>query len=277
MLRDKDGKEIQPSTLSEAKYLKSLSGKTWQSDRDDDPNTLTANQRIDIKRAKIDVNIIMRESDANAKYDLFERINTGGTKLSDQEVRNCLLIMANVEFYNKFEEFRENQDFSDCIGITDRARDERYDMELASRFLVLRGADIEDVRKNIVDVGTYLSDELVRQATDNVDLDEERRVFDLTFKMINTTLGNDAFRRYDAERGKHLGMSQVSAFEAISLGLGYNIDSWNVEDKGDQHDFSERARRLWSTNEFRDKQGSGVRGTDRIISIIPFARQYFAK
>lgn len=30
------------------------------------------------------------KSDAQVRFDLFERLNTGGIKLSDQEIRNCV-------------------------------------------------------------------------------------------------------------------------------------------------------------------------------------------
>lgn len=203
MLIKVNKEKVPASKLTKAKYLPSLLDKIWQNvDDEADPNSLNTQQRIDIKRAKIDVNIIMRESDASAKYDLFERINTGGTKLSPQEVRNCLLIMANVEFYNSFEKFVENPDFEECIGITDRAKDERYDMELVARFLTLRTTPIEDVAAQLIDVGTFLSEALVKIATSGMDLGNERNAFDRTFKMINTVLGADAFRRYDTLKKK---------------------------------------------------------------------------
>lgn len=278
MLIGPDGKIVQPSKLTAAKYLPSLKGKVWQNPEDDqDPNSLTPQQRIDIKRAKLDVNIIMRESDSSAKYDLFERINTGGSKLSAQEVRNCLLIMANVDFYNKFEKFVENRDFEECIGITDRAKDERYDLELVSRFIVFRTADIEFVRSEMIDVGTFVSESLVKIATSKHDLTAERDVFDRTFRLINESLGPSAFRRYNAEKNRFMGMSQVSAFEAIAIGLGMNIDSWNLEDQNEIAEFEQRVKSLWGRDDFKRNQGSGVRGTDRIVSIIPIARAHFAR
>lgn len=273
-----DLKVIPPSRLTSAKYLPSLQNKVWQNDDDDDNiSSLSPQQRIDIKRAKIDINIIMRESDSSAKYDLFERINTGGSKLSDQEVRNCLLIMDNVEFYNMFEQFVDNQDFEECISITDRAKDERYDMELVSRFLVLRNASMKDVKETMIDVGTFLSEAMVRIATVNDNLSEERRVFDRTFKLINKSLGSEAFRRFDTKKQKFLGMSQVSAFEAIAIGLGYNIDSWIPEDEKHCSEFRERVQSLWEKQEFKSKQGSGIRGTDRILNVLPFAREHFKR
>lgn len=267
---------VPPSKLTRAKYLPSLENKVWQNPDDDkDPNSLTTQQRIDIKRAKIDVNIIMRESDNAAKYDLFERINTGGSKLSDQEVRNCLLIMANVDFYNSFEKFIDNPDFEECIAITDRAKDERYDMELVARFIALRTADMAVVKTQMIDVGSFLSEALVAIASNGTDLAAERSAFDRTFRLINGTLGADAFRRFDAEKGRFMGMSQVSAFEAIAIGLGYNIEGWSPEDAGQQAEFKQRVEALWANQEFKSKQGSGVRGTDRILNIIPLARAHF--
>ena len=68
-----DQELVPPLCLSTAKYLPSLKNKAWQSvDGDDSPNSLTTQQRIDIKRAKMDINIIMRESDSSTKYDLFK-------------------------------------------------------------------------------------------------------------------------------------------------------------------------------------------------------------
>jgi len=266
MLIGIDKQKVRPSRLTKAKYLPSLENKIWENtDNPDDPDSLTPQQRIDIKRAKIDINIIMRESDNAAKYDLFERINTGGSKLSPQEVRNCLLIMANVDFYNVFEKFVENADFEECIAITDRAKDERYDMELVARFVTLRTADVQTVRREMIDVGSFLSEQLVAKATSNFDLAAERHSFDQTFKLINCSLGANAFRRYDAEKGRFLGMSQVSAFEAISIGLGFNIQAWNPDDPTQHEEFKQRVESLWGKEDFRNNQGSGVRGNDRIF------------
>lgn len=282
ILRKTDGQLYNPSVLTKAKYLTSLQGKSWgpigeDGDVEQSENTLTTQQRILIKRAKLDVNIIVRGDENDAQYDLFERINTGGSKLSDQEVRNCLLIMANVDFYDWFESLRNDENFSECIGITDRAKDERYDMELATRYLVLRSADMAQVREKMVDVGTYLSEAVVQLARSDLDRQLEEATFRKTFSMINLALGPAAFRRWDAEKERYLGMSQVSAFEAISLGLGFNVDSWDPENPEHLEAFKGKVKDMWQEDNFLSKQGSGVRGTDRILSLVPFARDYFAQ
>ena len=92
ILKDEDSKLLGPLTLSKTKYLPSLEGKTWENE-DSSVSLGTTNQLI-IRRSKIDVKIILRESSESSKYELFQRLNTGGSQLSDQEVRNAILIMV---------------------------------------------------------------------------------------------------------------------------------------------------------------------------------------
>jgi uncharacterized protein with ParB-like and HNH nuclease domain len=96
-LRDEDDSQIEPSRLLATDYLPSLAGKFF-----DSPNgseSLDETQRRLIKRASLDLKIIKRESDADTQFDLFQRLNTGGSQLSDQELRNSLLIMIRRDFY----------------------------------------------------------------------------------------------------------------------------------------------------------------------------------
>src|SRR5579871_3292810 len=92
-LEDGERHPVPALTLQGTKFLPSLQDKTWgESDDEDSPSTLTSTQRIDVKRAKLDLKIIKRESDPAAKYELFQRLNAFGSQLTPQEVRNCLAI-----------------------------------------------------------------------------------------------------------------------------------------------------------------------------------------
>jgi len=61
--------------LHKTTYLPSLDGKKWDDSNDPD-NSFTQAQRLLIKRAKIAVNIVQKESDAMIKYELFQRFNS---------------------------------------------------------------------------------------------------------------------------------------------------------------------------------------------------------
>ena len=75
ILKDEEGQLLAPLTLEPTKYLPALTGKRWDDETHPD-QSLTNAQRLLIKRAKIDVSIILKESDESAKYELFQRLNT---------------------------------------------------------------------------------------------------------------------------------------------------------------------------------------------------------
>ena len=273
-LKDNSGAQIEPLKLAKAKYLPSLEDKIWENKADpNDPNALTANQRIDLKRSKIDVNIIQRESDSDTKYDMFERLNTGGTSLSEQEVRNCLLIMTNIEFFKCFEALSDKEDFKESVTLTDRAREERYDMELVTRFIVLRHVNVGQIASRD-DINTFITEQIVELASTNFDFQAETTRFLKTFAIINGALGESAFKKYVGGHRGYSGGFLVSVFEVIAIGLGQKIDEWS-----DIALAQDRVRRvsqdIWHNQRFTNHQGSGVRGSSRIPFTIPLGADLF--
>jgi len=133
ILKDENSINITPLRLEGTKYLPSLEGKEWN-DPDDADNSFNQELRLLIKRAKIYVSIILKESDETAKYDLFQRLNTGGSTLSPQEVRNCMLVMINKDFYDWIKLLASYDKFQECISLSDRPLSESYDLELVLRF-----------------------------------------------------------------------------------------------------------------------------------------------
>ncbi len=67
ILRDENRAVLEPLTLESTAYLPSLAGLRWQDD-DHPDQSLTNAQRLLIKRAKIDVSIILKESDEQTKF-----------------------------------------------------------------------------------------------------------------------------------------------------------------------------------------------------------------
>ena len=131
--------------LQETTYLPSLKGKKWD-DPSDPENSFTQTQRLLIKRAKIAVNIVEKESDEMIKYELFQRLNTGGSVATPQEVRNCILLMLNKDLYNLMRSLADRESFKSCIALSDRLYEEQYDMELVLRFILLFDKDKENIK-----------------------------------------------------------------------------------------------------------------------------------
>lgn len=278
-LRDKDGNSVEGSRLSATDYLTQLEGVRWSKEVGGfDPETdtaLTPEQQRLIKRAALDVKIVNRESDEQTKFDLFQRLNTGGSQLSDQEVRNSMLIMVNPEYYRWVDGLRQETSFQESIAIADRFADQQYDQELVLRFLLLSELPEDELAK-IGDLGDFLTDGSIAAARDARDLDEQALKFRQVFSFINGALGDAAFKRFDPAKGKFLGGFTVSTFEAVSSGVAANLDAYLALPPEEANSIlMSRAQDLWSESTFRRNSGSGVRASTRVPRIIPFARNHF--
>jgi hypothetical protein len=271
VLRDENGELLPPLTLEATKYLPSLAGRRWEDDAKPD-EALTSAQRLLIKRSKIDVSIILKESDETSKYELFQRLNTGGSQLSDQELRNSILVMLNRDLYKWMKALSEDNDFRECVALSDRASDEQYDMELVLRFLVFRTMPPAGL-VNLGDLGDFLTDKAAELAKDKAfDRTEEEKAFRSTFQLIKVALGDDAFRRFDNSRRRFVGGFSVSAFEAVALGVGYNYKRLLQAPS----DIANKAKSIWTDADFFANSGSGVRASSRVPKIVPYGRKLFA-
>ena len=269
ILLDENGVKLEPLTLEGTTYLPSLEGRRWEDESHPD-QSLTGAQRLLIKRAKINVSIILKESDEMAKYELFQRLNTGGSMLSDQEVRNSILVMMNLDLYKWMRDLSRDQNFITCSALSDRAIDEQYDMELVSRFVVFRTMTNAALR-TIGDVGEFLTEKAKAIAQDkSFDYKKEEAAFRDTFAVLASTLADDAFRRYDKGKQRFVGGFSVSAFEAVAIGLGYNpkiaTAKPSLVEKG--------VMSMWGDAEFVQNSGSGIRASSRVPRIVPYGARF---
>lgn len=273
-LKDEEGNPVAPLVLESTKYLPSLGGHRWEGDESGGAKVLSSAQRLLLKRSKIDASIILKESDEKAKYELFQRLNTGGSPLSDQEVRNSLLVMINHDLYRWLKHLADNAAFQECIALTDRALEEQYDMELALRFIVLRTMT-NAALGSIGDMGEFLTDQAVTLAEGKASTlaPDEEQAFETTFALLQQQLSSDSFRRYDWHRKKFMGGFSVSAFEAVALGVGANYEALSAK----PDIILDKVKALWADTVFVSNSGSGVRASSRVPRIVPHARRLFAQ
>lgn len=271
ILKDEKGKKQKPLVLKSTKYLPELENTTW-SKLSNSCKPLSSDLQLIIKRSKISSSIVLKESDENTKYDLFQRLNTGGSVLSPQEVRNCMLVMVNRQFFNWMGKFKSNENFINVSALSDRPLEQAYDTELALRFIVLSGIELREI-KSVGDVGVFLTDQMITKAeSQSFKKSATRKLFDETFNVLNRTIGDDAFRRYNVNKSKHEGGFLLSLFEVVALGIAYNI-SHNKLCNEDQ--IADKAKSLWSDQQFKKWAGSGVTASRRLPRLIPLGRELF--
>jgi uncharacterized protein with ParB-like and HNH nuclease domain len=99
--------------------------------------TLPSLFRLNIKRATCRVEILRWNTDYDMRFELFNRLNTGGSPLTSQEIRNCIYRDISSKFNDFLKKLAENKDFLVLIDLDDEQYERLYHEELALRFISL--------------------------------------------------------------------------------------------------------------------------------------------
>jgi hypothetical protein len=272
ILKNEKGTLIEPLELEKTKYLPSLERKKWNAE-DDPENSFDINQRLFMKRSKMHVNIILRESNEFAKYEMFQRLNTGGSQLSDQEVRNCILVQINTAMFDWLKSLSQYDNFKECTLLNERGLEEQYDLELVLRFVILRSIN-EANMSGIGDLGDFLTDKMIETAQNKAyNYKEEEEAFKETFDILCKTIKENSFRRYDKSKDKFLGGFLLTPYEVVALGIGYNYRnavSLKIQ-------IEDRVKSFWTEIAPDLPMASGWRASSRIPVTISAGRKLFLK
>lgn len=274
-LRDEKEEKLPPLTLSSGVYLKELAGATW-SDECKDGGKISQAIRLSFRREKLDFKIIKKESTADTKYELFRRLNTGGSALSPQEVRNCLLLMTNKDFYSWIQALSRDHNFQSTIPLSEDQYDKQYNLELIVRFVVFCNLDWESVSSSTIsDIGEFLNDHILELAADSkFDFAKNKKIFTQTFYLINRALGASAFKKFYPDESVHKGAFSIALYEAITTGIALNIGY--VEQNYTGKKLKEAIEEFSQNEIFSAFSGSGIRTNTRAPKIVPAAINFFA-
>jgi len=268
-LKGERAQELGPLILNGTQFLPSLHGKRWTDSAEGVGDGIGQVLQIEIKRARVRVEIPKSESDIAAKFELFQRLNTGGAGLTEQEVRNSIAVSINPAFYDWLIARSNDQAFITTTAQTEAAIEAQAGVELALRFFSFRSVPY----RAGLDVHEYLDRALMQMATNpDYDMAGEGEVFGQTFQYLNDALGDRSFRRWNGQAfsGKFL----MSVFEVLATGISQNIAAIGAMQPADRRQFIERAARgLWDNNVFTANSGAGVRGTTRLAKLLPLATQ----
>jgi hypothetical protein len=251
-----------PLVLEGTKHLPQLAGVTFES--------LDSALKLEFKRARLDVKILGREEGSTsgpAKFDLFERLNTYGTPLSPQELRNCILVSLNAPLYLWLKRIAEDEHFRSCTLLSDTQLQERYDMDLALRFVALRHAKLADIG----DVHDFLRDRMEDMAVDpKFDRAAEERVFRSVFKLLDESANGNAFRPWNRKLKQFRGAFSLAAYEGLALNLGKH---WpKIAALADKVSCETMIKGIWATPEYT-RSFSGLRARERMARVMPPAEK----
>lgn len=216
--------EFQPLVLEGCDIIPQLDGKTFKK--------LSVALRLGIKRSTVRAVVIKRQNTSMLRYEMFKRLNTGGSGLAEQEIRNCTARMVG-EIGKTFYEFligcSDYKSFAKCIStLPDTERDQRGDEELVLRYFALK--NYMNLFKG--SVRDWLDDamEAVIIKKKPIDYIQERTDFRRLFDYLAVVMGRGAFVRYRGR--KPIGGLAPAHFEAVTLGVWRVIDDLEKVDDG---------------------------------------------
>ena len=270
VLKKDDGEKYPPLVLRPTKFLPSLGGVCW-----DDESKFLPEQKITFKREKLNFTIIKETAENDtSKYEMFQRLNTGGTHLSAQEIRNCLMIMINKPLYETMNNLHNDSNFKECTPLTETQSDERYDLELIVRYLlyVSFADDFMDSIDKSRSMDVFITEELEKYARnqDTTLLDESTAKFPRIFALLKEILGENVFKKYQNNAFK--GPVMLAAFESIVPGLYLNLDYWELH----KAELVERIKQIYGQETYISATRRGTRALDRMSQLIKFSRVWFA-
>ena len=264
---DENEELYERESLTKTKFLPALEGKFWEDEEEE--NSLTEAQRRYIKRSKILIIIIDKSSDGFAQYEMFQRWNTGGSHLSPQEIRNCILVMKDEGAYKGLKELSENIYFQSSLPLSEKDAEEQGYLELVVKYFVLRLSriDVSDSEN----YNNFITDEIIELLDKKIDLKKEKDIFERVFKLVYDVMGENAFKKYDSEKQSHIGPVLVGAYEAIIPGIADNIDYYETH----KDDLRNKIDLLYSNEGYLEATKRGIRPVSRIKKLTTLGREVF--
>lgn len=197
--------------LTEGERVPALEGFTY--------GTIPNQFRLNIKRATCRVEILRWNSNYDMRFELFNRLNTGGSPLTAQEIRNCIYREISSKFNDFLKDIAQNADFCTLIDLSYEQYEQLYHEELALRFISLY-QNLENVKTSIAQHMTAF----MKSALEKEDFDYARykKFFAEVFALLKP-LGRDIFRQ------KKDGQFATALYDVITIGVGENYDYYQSQ------------------------------------------------
>ena len=201
-------------TLTEGDRVEALAGFTYE--------TMPELFKRNLKRATCRVEILNWNSNYDMRFELFNRLNTGGSPLTAQEIRNCIYRDISDEFNDFLKRITGNHHFLELIALDDEKIECLYHEEIALRFISLYKN-----KSNIKGSIAHHMTTFMKEALENNKFDYEKyeKLFNDVFALLHRhPLDSSIFRQ------KLGGQFATSLYDVITIGVGENYDYYKEKD-----------------------------------------------
>jgi len=193
--------------------------------------------------------------DDSSIYQIFERLNTGGIRLSSQEIRTCIYHGSLVELLRVLNEIPA---WRAVYGPTSRRM---RDQELILRFLALHfGQPYEEYMREFVNKYMRANRYLAKQSGELITL-----TFNSTVDVIGKAVGQSAFRPK--------GSFNAAVFDAVMVGVARRLRVKPIEDLTA---LAEQYAALMTNQAFVDATETGTAHQESVVTRLQLATDQFA-
>jgi len=157
-------------------------------------DTIPLKLKTTIKRSVCRVEIVKWDSNEDIRYELFNRLNTGSSPLSEQEVRNCIFRAYKVNLNQVLRDLAEIKTLNDIIAPTDTKKEQMFLEELVLRYFAFKHLDAND--EITTTVPHFLTEYMKLVSEDKVafDIEKEKEQFSQLFELLLNKYGKKIFR-----------------------------------------------------------------------------------
>lgn len=216
--------------------------------------------QLNIKRASCRVEIIKWNSVFDMRYELFNRLNTGGSELTDQEIRNAIFRGVSKDFNTFLKRCAEIPEFVSLVQPTERQLEQLYMDEL-----VLRFCSLYDFKEELSDNISQHMTNYMRDIVGNSErIPELERVFKETIKILSP-IGKKTFRGSN-------NVFSTSLFDCVTFGIAKHLPRY-LSERTDI--IIKKIDELKESESFKKASGSASASKSRIIKRIDVAEEIF--
>lgn len=233
--------------LSGLKFWNELNGKKY--------SKLDGTIKSAINRRYISAIVILKESDLDIKFDVFERINTGGERLNPQEIRNCIF---RGKYNDLLIDLSGHPNFRRSIGLPvsdedvqkNRIYKQMEDVQLVLRFFTLQ--KYEKISGNLKSSLNKYMENSTKYTAD--ELEAHKDLFVNTIDKVYNVYGDVSFRKWDLSN-KEWGIISAPLYDAVMYSFS-KIDGNLI--KGHEDTIVEKTKQLFENDEFVDSIRKGT-------------------
>lgn len=172
------------SVLCEGEMIKDLDGKSI--------NDFSLKLKTTIKRSVCRVEIVRWDSTEDVRYELFNRLNTGSSPLSEQEIRNCIFRSYSVDLNQVLRDIALIPEYVELISPSDKRKEEMFLEELVLRFFAFKHL-VGNFKTTVAQFLTeFMRD--VSKGEKEFDIDKEKCEFINFINFLLNKFGKEIFR-----------------------------------------------------------------------------------